>query len=136
MLGDPLFFYHHPSDRTLDVVEDFFRSMADASMEMVTLGEYARWWQDREQMIPAMTIRRDEITVAETPASAGGIWLEVSLPDGRTARVGGTPVIRLAELAWHPRPQISVPADLRASREFDPRTLLGDLFSTLSRKFR
>jgi len=135
-LADPLFFYHHPSHRTLEVVERLFRSMVQGSIEAVTLGAYARWWKERERVEPEIVIGTGEVALTGAPPFPGPVWFRLILPDGRNALVSGAPSIRLADVAWEPRPEIGISGDLRRSREFDPRTLLGDLFSTLSRKYR
>jgi hypothetical protein len=137
LLGEPLFYYHHPSHRSPEVIAHLFSRISSEGIDAVTFGEYARWWEERARWTPEISITGDEVRVA----SPGGgplperIHLALSLPDGRRALVPAAPVIGTGHVQWETRPPVPVPGDLRRTREFDPRALLGELFSTLSRKF-
>jgi hypothetical protein len=137
-LGEPLFFYHHPAHRRHDVVLDLFHRIKSSGIDALTLGEYAGWWKLRELWKPQITSDQNAIHVGDAVPAAGAerVWLALSCAGGRYALVPPSPTIPLADVQWEERPPASVPADLQGTREFDPRGLLGHVFSTLSRKFR
>jgi hypothetical protein len=136
MLGEPLFFYHHPTHRRLDVIASLFALIKTEGIDAITLGEYAQWWREREQWKPEITIADGEIRVAAPVPGSDRIQLAVSISGGRSALLPGSPVVRLAEVRWDVRSPVVVPGELARTREFDPRALLGEVFTTLSRKFK
>jgi peptidoglycan/xylan/chitin deacetylase (PgdA/CDA1 family) len=133
VLGEPLFYYHHPSHRSPEVIAHLFSRIRSEGIDAVTMGEYAGWWDERAQWKPEIRLVEGEVRVAGPVPDR--VQLELSLPDGRRAVVPAAAVIRTDHVHWETRPPVHVPGDLRRTREFDPRALLGELFSTLSRKF-
>lgn len=43
----PLFFYDHPSNTNLDVLNKVFQSIRNRNIPIMTMGEYADWWKIR-----------------------------------------------------------------------------------------
>lgn len=138
--NEPLFFYHHPLHKQWSVTEFIFDCAHQYSVLNMTLGEYALWWKQREKL--KMTIDYEEESITSKPGSTSGdaapsdVRLRVSTPRGNCAnfplegRIELKPVSRWSE-THAPLPP---PADIRRIREFDLRGMLGDLYTTMTRK--
>jgi hypothetical protein len=138
LLSEPLFFYHHPTHRRHGVLAGFFSGVRDAGIDTVTMGEFARWWKQRATWRPAVAVEGDAVTSGGSApdGEAGRFSYGISIPGGRSAIVPAAPAIRLSEVHWTADEDMPVPPELERARDFDPRGLLGEIFSTLSRKFR
>lgn len=139
--NEPLFFYHHPTHHHWDVVRTLFSDSQMKGVNDITLGGYARWWKKRLHSRPIFDFREDRVmiqNVDEVPANQGGsLWLRVRKPSGEESLVNpGREIALLHDLDWK-KPEIAaVPGDLSRIREFDPRTLLGNVYSTVLRKMK
>jgi hypothetical protein len=135
---EPLFFYHHPSHRHWDVVRRLF-NFREEGVEKTTLGEYARWWKRRIGVKFTAHNDGDVVRIQQAYAPApDDVWLrvvntkreEVVLP--MNERIDLKSVIQ-----WSVPEKPSLPPDdIRRSREFDPRQMVGQLYNTLIRKLR
>ncbi len=136
---EPLFFYHHPVHKTWNVVRRLFADLRDRGVEGTTLGSFARWWIRRKSVAPAISYEDGtvEITPGRSPEGAEGEpWLRIVNPAGEEALVRCEGPIRLDGLQWeHPEPG-SVPEDVARIREFDPRRLLGDVYTSMIRRLK
>ncbi len=136
--AEPLFFYHHPAHRRHDVVADLFGRVREAGIDGITMGEYAEWWTTRESWMPV--VEYAEETVATREESPGvhpdRCWLGVSAGGKGSAILPVHQAIRLCDVPWTPVEPEPLPPELERVRDFDPRSMLGELFSTVSRKFR
>lgn len=129
------FFYHHPTHRAWDVVEAIFVYVRDHTIECTTLASYARWWKKRIHLRPTISIERDLLRCEGVPSDCS-VALRIILPDRRHAIVPYSQPLALSGLSWEaPPPYAPPPSDVHRIREFDPRKLVGDLFTTLTRKF-
>jgi hypothetical protein len=139
--AEPLFFYHHPTHRHWDVVEFIFRSMQQRGITNVTLGEYARWWKIRQQEECALVLEDELLSVVRPRGGKENGGEKLSL---HITRVAGEEVlvpirkrIDLKALEWRSVVRSSPPPqDIRRTREFDPRAMLGEIYNTVVRKFR
>jgi hypothetical protein len=129
------FFYHHPTHRAWDVVRFLFHYVKQRGIGCTTLGDYARWWKKRLRTMPRLVLR-DRTLFWEGPLPEESVRLRILLPDMREALVAVNFQINLDAIAWQQPQRVAVaPPDIHRIREFDPRKLVGDLFTTLSRKF-
>ena len=137
---EPLFFYHHPVHRCWDVVRDMFDYVQERGIGNTTLGEYARWWKRRNAVEWTVETSGDELRCSladPNPEQGGaGLWLQVTDSAGREATVPFAERVSLSALQPGADPVFSPPADIRRIREFDPRRLLGDVITTMSRRLR
>jgi hypothetical protein len=135
---EPLFFYHHPSHRHWDVVRLLF-NFREAGVEKTTLGEYARWWKRRIGVKYAANIDGDVIGIqhASTP-TLDDVWLRVVNTKGEEVMLPLTEKIDLKSvIQWSvPTKPPLPPDDIRRTREFDPRQMVGQLYNTLIRKLK
>jgi len=139
--GEPLFFYHHPLHRCWAVVEGLLGLMNKMEIASTTLGDYARWWKNRETCVLKAEFGGDVIGIDLERGDVGtyhDLWIEVTTPDGRSQRLpvdGGKVDLRKNE-GWETIQRAPAPADIRRIREFDPRAALGQLYTLLQRKLR
>ncbi len=139
--AEPLFFYHHPSHHHWDVVEFVFQSMQDRGIDDVSFSEYARWWKKRHGTKFMLTFANDMFSSQSQELSDGnaeeGITLRVTTTEGRELLVPVGEAIDFKTASWtFLEPPIPPPQDIRRIREFDPRSVLGELHTKLMRKFR
>ncbi len=134
--GEPLFFYHHPTHHCRDVVQFIFRYVAEKGIENTTMLEYARWWKKRLSNRLEISFENTKCKVRSPKSVDESLWLRVVNPDKREVVVPVSDEIDLQSIEWNSqRLAAQVPSDIRRIREFDPRGMLGDLFTTLTRKF-
>ena len=138
---EPLFFYHHPSHRHWDVVEFVFQAMQDQGIGDASLGEYARWWKVRVDTEVTFSVESNVVSFHshKTPDSlaAGGVTFKITTADGWELFAQPGEEVDLNSKAWkQTRPGVHPPEDIRRIREFDPRSLLGELHTKLMRKLR
>ncbi len=136
--AEPLFFYHHPSHRNLDVVDELFSHAEENEIGSTTLGAFARWWKSRLECSFTSICEEDKLNckLSCPDGHAEGIWMRVSSSGRREALLPITPEVRLKEVPWVERSDWPPPADLRRIREFDPRRVLGDIYTRFVRRFR
>lgn len=139
--NEPLFFYHHPTHHHWGVVRSLFSDSQQKGINDITLGEYARWWKDRIRYKVGVEYREGRIGIstidAFPSASVGSIWLRIHMPNQEESLVPMQQEITLGEgRGWKRVERISVPQDLSRIREFDPRTLLGNIYTTVARKMK
>ncbi len=129
------FFYHHPTHRSWDVVRFLFHYAKRQGAVCVTLAEYARWWKNRLRYMPQLVLDNRGL-LCEGTLPDESVSLRIVQPDNREALVAPHPCIEFETVAWQPpRRRALPPADIHRIREFDPRKVVGDLFTALSRKF-
>jgi hypothetical protein len=140
--NEPLFFYHHPLHGQWSVAEMIFDCVLQYPVQNMTLGEYARWWKRREMLKMTIDVESAGITSILSSSSAGGgaadVRLRVSNPRGDYAFVpleGRTGLTSAANWSQTSAP-LPPPSDIRRIREFDLRGMLGNLYTTMTRKSR
>ncbi len=134
---EPVFFYHHPTHRSWDVVRSLLASVQKMNIVSTTLGAYAHWWKARIRVARALTFDGHVVSVPGEPASgAGNVWLRISRSPGEEAIVPFNPRISLDDAAWSRQAPVSIPSDVQRIREFDSRKVLGDLYTRMVRRFK
>ncbi len=135
---EPLFFYHHPGQHAWNTVRALFSAVRDQKVEGTTMAEFARWWQRRLATRFAARVDGNALSlemVADV-AMAGEQRLRILPAPGQEAIVPLSPKINLGNLQTDPVPVWSPPPDIRRIRDFDPRAVLGDLYTKMTRRFR
>ncbi len=136
---EPLIFYHHPSHESWETVESILSLAGLPGVRPVTFGGYARWWERRTGIRPDLRIERGWLTVDRTSGgmlAESDVMVRVVMPDGREALISPGERLDLELLRWEDPPVFSPPGDLRRMREFDPRRMLGDLYTSMLRRMR
>ncbi|MCK5573444.1 MAG: hypothetical protein KAJ12_11820 [Bacteroidetes bacterium] len=137
---DPLFFYHHPSHRHWDVIRDLLQDALGIDCKPTTFGDYARWWKQRSTFRIAVeldgeTLRIDDQSPAYAPAPEH-LTIRVSSPTEKEAILPRAGAVRLHDLQWREVPQYRPPKEIGRIREFDPRAVLGQVYSAMKRRIR
>jgi hypothetical protein len=137
--NEPLIFYHHPSHGHPGVVDALFDVVGESGIPGVLMSEYARWWRLRGGVDLDITVQSGVID-CEMPVEGAerfaGLVLRVIRAPGEEALTDLAPRIFSDRLEWSARPACRPPDDLRRIREFDPRRVLGDLYSRMTRRIR
>jgi hypothetical protein len=137
---EPLLFYHHPGQRAWGTVRSLFSAIREKNIVPMTMGEFARWWMTRQST--RFAARADgkgimlEFEGGTGDAETRRVRLRVSAPGGKEFLTPLTPKIDLATMQSRDVPRYRVPANIRRIRDFDPRSLLGDLYSRMVRRIR
>jgi hypothetical protein len=140
--NEPLFLYDHPVHRRWRVIENVFDLILQREIGNITLQEYARWWMVRQSVRLTMDIQDDVLSIAGVPdpedLGYASVWLRVTRSDGRHTILSLQPQIDMAKSAdWNAQTRPAPPPDdVRRIREFDLRSMLGDLYTSMSRKLR
>ncbi len=139
--AEPVFFYHHPTHHHWDVVESILQSMRDYGIDSVSFGEYARWWKKRHRLKFLATFADDMFSSRSQETSDGdadeGMMLRITTAGGKELLVPIGEAIRFQSASWmQTSPPVAPPDDIRRIREFDPRSVLGELHTKFMRKFR
>ncbi len=133
---EPLFFYHHPTHHYPDVVRFIFQYLEEKEIDNMTMLEFARWWQKRLKYLPSFNLENSRLGMAADSPADDSVRIRVIRPDGGETLVQPSPLVDLKKLEWNPqRHRASAPADIRRIREFDPRALVGEVFSGLAQRF-
>jgi len=133
--NEPLFYYHHPTHRSWRVVEYILGLMEHHRIPNTTLGAYGDWWRRRIDVRPAISFTSNELSI-QVPHSHPDVWVHISTLDSLESWMPLERVVGFGALHWQNRSFASPPPDLRRIREYDPRRVIGDIYSTLARKFR
>jgi hypothetical protein len=106
---------------------------------VMTLGEYAAWWNVRLGIRPTVTCGGGSlVSKCEGPSPAPGdldVLLEISRRPGEKALIALGSSVALDKLSWRSVPLFSAPSDIRRMREFDLRGEIGRQFTRLQRRF-
>lgn len=133
---EPLFFYHHPKDGHLPVLEELFRASSGPGVVHLTMQEYAEWWVRRTTGGMELHVR-DQALHAEAGTNRPTAWLHIVRPDGLEAFHPVESKLAAADLAWQvPPPSPSIPRDIERARRFNyriPLTLAVDRLASLRR---
>jgi hypothetical protein len=136
---EPLFFYHHPSHQAWDTVKSIFGWAGKRGVVPMTLGGYARWWEERGKVRPEIRAEGNWLrvdTTATIQAAESGVWIRLVRNGGKEAIVPLSQRLELDLVSWSEPSPIQVPEDIRRVREFDPRRMLGKLFNSMIRRMR
>ncbi len=136
--GEPMFFYSHPSHHSWETVRFLLRYAREKGIESSTFGEFARWWKRRTLSKCVVDTGTASAMVSVQPggASANNLWLRVSRAPGLEAVIPVSPSLDLERIPWAPMTLTSLPPDIRRIREFDSRSVVGDLYRDMMRKFK
>jgi hypothetical protein len=133
----PLFFYHHPAHRQWGVVEAIVHACRNPAVAMLTMGEYARWWQQRALLQVDIEVTGRHMRVINGDlAHAAEVFLHIVRPDEREALVSPAQPVDVAGLYCEIPRQGAYPEDLRRMRDVDPRRMLGELYNTMLRRLK
>jgi len=137
---EPLFFYHHPSHRRWEVIRDVLRDAMGPHIMPTTLGSFAGWWKRRSACrIEAASGPGILSTRMRSPGEGHGlegVSYRISSSPGKEAILSREGEIRLADLRWRDVPLYRPPEDIGRIREFDPRALLGRVYTAMRRRIR
>lgn len=136
---EPLFFYHHPSHQSWETVESILSLSALPGVRPMTLGAYARWWEQRTRVQPDFRVEKGWLRVDRGSSllmAESDVMVRVVAPDGKETILSPGERLDLELLSGEEPPAFSPPADLRRIREFDPRRVLGDLYNSMLRRMR
>lgn len=136
---EPLLFYHHPSHQAWDTVKSIFGWARKKGVVPMTLGGYARWWEERGKIRPDFRaegnwLRADATSTVQ--AAEAAVWIRLVRKGGKEAIVPLSQRLELDLVPWRDPLPVQVPEDIRRVREFDPRQMLGKLFNTMIRRMR
>jgi hypothetical protein len=136
--GEPLFFYSHPTHHSWETVRFLVHYAREKGIETATFGEYARWWKRRTTSKCVVDAGSASASVSVHPggANADDLWLRVSRAPGLEAVVPVAENLDMERLPWAPMTLTNLPPDIRRTREFDPRSLVGDIYTVMMRKFK
>jgi hypothetical protein len=140
--NEPLFLYDHPVHRRWKVAEAVFDEIDGRGIGNITLQEYAHWWKVRQSIKLTLAIQDDLLTVTGIPdpedLDSASVWLRVVKADGSYLLVPLEPRIDVGPgAAWNPGVEpVPPPGDIRRIRDFDLRGMLGNLYTSMSRKLR
>ena len=133
--GDPLFFFHHPVHRELDVVRSICARAQGDGIRSMTLAGYASWWKRRSSLLPELSVEGGVLTARCGGGEAGSeVAVLITRQAGEEAEVGlGTTA--LEKVGWRGMETYHPPAEIRRTREFDLRGEIGRQFTRLQRRF-
>jgi hypothetical protein len=135
--GMPLFFYHHPTHRQWDVVRSLVNLFDRPGILKMSLGEYARWWEQRSMLDVGMDLSGSHILVKNGDlAFAADVYLHVVQIDGRESIVPADEPVSLNTLRSEMPHPVTIPEDLRRIRDVDPRRMLGELYAAMLRRLK
>jgi hypothetical protein len=136
--GEPLFFYTHPTHHSWETVRSLIGHIRGKGVDSATFGEVARWWKRRSLSKCVVDTERSTATVHVQPVGNGPdeLWLRVSRAPGLEAIVPYSETLDFDRVPWTPMTVTDLPDDVRRIREFDPRSLVGDIYTEMMRKFK
>lgn len=133
--NEPLFFYHHPTHRRNQVIESLFDQIRTSGIDDTSFLEYARWWKKRAGN--PMHVIMDGQTLTIDGLAGDDVWLRMVRPNGDYVIVA--PLAQFDTKAfsgWKKEEVAGTPSDLRRIRDFDPRRMLGTLFTSWVGRFK
>ncbi len=131
----PLAFYHHPTQHAPGVFELLFDHCLGQGIMPMRMDAMAAWWTDRMGLMPSFRIGDGWLESGSVEAMhRADVAIHVVFPSSEDALVPAGPRIDLHTVVRTPLQQDIIAADVRATREFDPRRAFGDLFTSLLRR--
>jgi hypothetical protein len=136
--GEPLFFYTHPTHHSWETVRFLVRYVRERGIETATFGEVARWWKRRSlsKCVADTGTSRAAVSLQPVGNKADDLWLRVSRAPGVEALIPYASTLDFESIPWVPMGLSAPSADIRRTREFDPRSLVGDIYTEMMRKFK
>jgi hypothetical protein len=103
----------------------------------MTFLEYARWSRGRREAVWSIDVVGPELNLTGVPdLLEREIALAITRRGGERASLVPSPRINLAAQPWTVADRPLARPDIRRIREFDPRRLLGDLYTMMLRRIR
>jgi hypothetical protein len=132
---EPLFLYHHPSHRSWRAIGSSIERALERGALPLLLIRYAEWWKERTTLRLDISLEGDILFVAGlTPEKYTSFMLHASHRLKGESTLEGRQRTDLRTLRWEPREPWVPPRDLRRTREFDLRTMVGALHTALLRR--
>jgi peptidoglycan/xylan/chitin deacetylase (PgdA/CDA1 family) len=117
---EPVFLYHHPKNGYEEVLCDIVETIRQQKIPVITLGKYARWWQQRDECIPTVEYENGLLTV-QVETIPENLWMRISRADGKEAFTPIKKIIDSERLEWQAPPQLpQLPNDIHRIRSFNP----------------
>jgi hypothetical protein len=132
----PLFFYHHPTHRSLDVIASLLEHVHVMGVAGMRMDDLARWWTGRSALNVSFILCGETLSVdGSAPMQTAHVGLRISFNPEEDALLIPGAEVNISTLLRRHRQLPSVPEDMRAVRETDPRRAFGDLFASMLRRF-
>lgn len=80
--NEPVFFYHHPGQGRREVFAQVFREVRRRGLEVASLGDYARWWQLRNEVSWEGSMGPNRQVTLQVAVPERSIRLQAHWPDG------------------------------------------------------
>lgn len=128
----PIIIYYHPHREMLDLVEDIFKNITEQNIPVLSMLEYAQWWQYRNSIKFQAYVKNEEILI-DSVMEPEKVGLVVQTSDG-IASHEFSKKINLKELYWKQGAKNSVPEDYERIYKFQWRDLLYDYESKKGKK--
>lgn len=128
----PIIIYYHPHREMLDVIEDVFSNILHRDIPVLSMLEYAQWWQYRHSIKYLAYLENDEVLI-DTEMNPEKVGLIIKTSDGIAAH-DFAKKINLKELYWKKETKNSVPEDYERIHDFHWRDLLYNYESRKGKK--
>lgn len=121
---EPLFFYHHPRDGHLGVLEQLFQKMSSEHVSALTMLDYARWWKMRTGLVPKVEYSEQGLHVTSGRFDTS-VHLHITKPDGVETFIPLADQIVFDTVQWNLKPAVwKMPDDYTRMRRFNYRVPL------------
>lgn len=132
----PLFFYHHPTHRRLDVIASLLEHVQSKGITSMRMDDLARWWIGRSALNVSFILRGETLSIAGSAGmQTAHVGLRVSYNPEEDALLSPGAEVNVHTLLRRHRQLARVPDDIRTLRETDPRRAFGDCFASMLRRF-
>jgi hypothetical protein len=136
---EALLFYHHPSHRVPEVIEELCETAKTPGTRSMTLGEYSAWWAKRSSISLALEAEGDELrcdAAGVLRSAEGEVAIRVVRRGRRECVVPPSERTSLSLLPWRDSAGAAAPEDIRRTRSFDLQRLLGAMHTSIIRRGR
>ena len=135
-MRDPVLLYHHPNNGHDRVLREIMANIRNASLPVMRLIDFARWWKKRETSMPEPELR-DTTIVMHGSSSGSEAWLHITRADAVECFVPSSPSIDLKSISWTAREDaMAMPADYARIRRYNPWIIINGIEDRITGLFR
>ncbi len=121
-LHEPIIFYHHPTHKNWDVVENIFKKINDLNIPTMKMCEYADWWKKRVAVLNSLESQED-------------VYTRIISPGGKEKIINVDNCIDADNYRWTEKPKnVHAPEDIARIRKINKWMLVHKLENLLHKK--
>ncbi|MBC8382683.1 MAG: hypothetical protein H8E22_02515 [Candidatus Cloacimonetes bacterium] len=119
--SQPIIIYHHPHHQRFDILNNIFRYVNEYDFWKPTMFEYYSWWKERNKSTIQIHFDKDTLKVK---CNNPKVVFRITHSNRDFSFIKSNQYIKLCDIKWKEKDNLSVPADILRTRKWHWRDAL------------